>query len=75
MDDQIPESTRRAIDQAVHFGLRHSGRPGHAIVHDALTVCRAELVAVVGHRGAAALLRNLAQALDVEAEDLERDGD
>jgi hypothetical protein len=69
MDDQIPKSTRRALAEAEWIASRHiDKRRGADIVRDALEAVRSDLLAVLGSAGAA-------HPLDVEAEDLERDGD
>ena len=65
-ENHIPNSIRTAVTAAVYLAQRESGRSGDQIVHSALSVCRSELVAAVGERAAAALLRSLAAALEQE---------
>jgi hypothetical protein len=67
-NDHIPQSLRDALNEALYVVQRHSGRSGSEIVFSALSVCKSELIAAVGHKAAAHLLRSLADAVEAEGD-------
>lgn len=68
-DDFFQRGLRKAVDDAVYLAQRESGRSGSEVVHQALELCRTELVAAVGGPGAVHLLRSLADAIEAEIND------
>ncbi|WP_373054601.1 hypothetical protein [Thioalkalivibrio sp.] len=65
-DNHIPESVHKAIDEATWLALHVTGQRGSEVVRRVLGLARAELVAVLGHAGAAQQLRSLADRIKAE---------
>jgi hypothetical protein len=65
-DTERPPNWSRITDLAVAVLQRESDEPGHVHVRRALETAREELIAAIGHRPAAFLLRQLADRIEAE---------
>jgi hypothetical protein len=65
----IPDYLQSSVYSAVRVAQEESGRKGSEIVDGALNLVRVELVAAVGHKAAAHLLRALADSIAGELDD------
>ena len=65
-EPSLSDLMRPMFDEAVWAVIRTDGEDPKAVVHRASQSARAELIAVLGHRGAAHQLRALANAIEAE---------
>ena len=66
MSNDEPPNGSKYPDLAVAVMQRESGERGRVIVHRALESAREELIAALGHAGAAHMLRQLADRIESE---------
>ena len=66
MNDERNTDWNRITDVGVMAAQSVSDESGSAIVHRVLGAARAELIAAMGHQGAAFLLRQLADRIEAE---------